>query len=166
MRPSRFWRDSRVGTKSTTTSGIRKRRFGRQRNRRLAISGVENSRTPRLTWWMRRELLRHWPEKQESESGSAKSRRLSRVWLRSHPNASARTIVRDSNPWRQTSRMWCLGKTRRWNPGWGYQALASGLRDPRKPIGCFLMTGPTGVGKTELARQLSATLEWNSSGTT
>ena len=23
----------------------------------------------------------------------------------------------------------------------------AGLRDPRKPIGCFLMTGPTGVGK-------------------
>ena len=34
----------------------------------------------------------------------------------------------------------------------------SGLRSPDKPIGSFLFTGPTGVGKTELARQLSKIL--------
>lgn len=34
----------------------------------------------------------------------------------------------------------------------------SGLKDPNKPIGVFLMTGPTGVGKTELAKQLSNAL--------
>ncbi|MEP9400924.1 ATP-dependent Clp protease ATP-binding subunit ClpA [Sphingomonas sp. VNH70] len=31
----------------------------------------------------------------------------------------------------------------------------AGLRDPDKPIGNYLFTGPTGVGKTEVARQLS-----------
>ncbi len=31
----------------------------------------------------------------------------------------------------------------------------AGLRDPEKPIGCYLFSGPTGVGKTEVARQLS-----------
>ncbi len=31
----------------------------------------------------------------------------------------------------------------------------AGLRDPNKPWGCFLMAGPTGVGKTEVAQQLS-----------
>jgi ATP-dependent Clp protease ATP-binding subunit ClpA len=31
----------------------------------------------------------------------------------------------------------------------------AGLRDKNKPIGSFLLAGPTGVGKTELARQLS-----------
>jgi len=31
----------------------------------------------------------------------------------------------------------------------------AGLRDPHKPIGSFLLTGPTGVGKTEVARQLA-----------
>jgi ATP-dependent Clp protease ATP-binding subunit ClpA len=42
------------------------------------------------------------------------------------------------------------------------EALASaiklsraGLRDPQKPIGCYLFSGPTGVGKTEVARQLA-----------
>ncbi len=31
----------------------------------------------------------------------------------------------------------------------------SGLGQPEKPIGCFLFAGPTGVGKTELAKQLA-----------
>src|SRR5215469_7068894 len=45
------------------------------------------------------------------------------------------------------------------------QALASaiklaraGLRQPEKPIGCYLFSGPTGVGKTEVARQLASTM--------
>ncbi len=33
-----------------------------------------------------------------------------------------------------------------------------GLREEDKPIGCYLFTGPTGVGKTETARQLSMML--------
>ncbi|MFZ2031681.1 MAG: ATP-dependent Clp protease ATP-binding subunit ClpA [Vitreimonas sp.] len=31
----------------------------------------------------------------------------------------------------------------------------AGLREPQKPIGCYLFAGPTGVGKTEVARALS-----------
>src|SRR5690606_38897000 len=45
------------------------------------------------------------------------------------------------------------------------EALASaiklsraGLREPEKPIGNYLFTGPTGVGKTEVAKQLASTL--------
>jgi ATP-dependent Clp protease ATP-binding subunit ClpA len=45
------------------------------------------------------------------------------------------------------------------------QALSSaiklsraGLREPEKPIGSYLFSGPTGVGKTEVARQLALTL--------
>ena len=34
----------------------------------------------------------------------------------------------------------------------------SGLREPEKPVGCFLFTGPTGVGKTEVTRQLAHVL--------
>ena len=34
----------------------------------------------------------------------------------------------------------------------------AGLRDPHKPIGCYLFSGPTGTGKTETAKQLAATL--------
>ena len=34
----------------------------------------------------------------------------------------------------------------------------SGIKDPNRPIGSFLFLGPTGVGKTELARALASTL--------
>ncbi len=35
----------------------------------------------------------------------------------------------------------------------------AGLREPEKPIGVYLFAGPTGVGKTEVAKQLSSTLD-------
>ena len=34
----------------------------------------------------------------------------------------------------------------------------AGLREPNKPIGCYLFSGPTGVGKTEVAKQLGSIL--------
>ena len=34
----------------------------------------------------------------------------------------------------------------------------AGLREPEKPIGAFLFSGPTGVGKTEVAKQLAHTM--------
>lgn len=34
----------------------------------------------------------------------------------------------------------------------------SGLREPEKPIGCYLFSGPTGVGKTEVSQQLAKIL--------
>jgi len=34
----------------------------------------------------------------------------------------------------------------------------AGLSGPERPVGCFLFTGPTGVGKTELSRQLARCL--------
>jgi ATP-dependent Clp protease ATP-binding subunit ClpA len=34
----------------------------------------------------------------------------------------------------------------------------AGLREPEKPIGCYLFSGPTGVGKTEVAKQMAKTM--------
>ena len=39
-----------------------------------------------------------------------------------------------------------------------YKLARAGLREPEKPIGSYLFTGPTGVGKTEVAKQLADTL--------
>jgi len=39
--------------------------------------------------------------------------------------------------------------------------VRAGLREPEKPIGSYLFAGPTGVGKTEVARQLADTLGLN-----
>ena len=33
-----------------------------------------------------------------------------------------------------------------------------GLKDPRRPVGCFLLLGPSGVGKTQLCRALASAL--------
>ena len=38
------------------------------------------------------------------------------------------------------------------------QRSKAGIKDPGKPIGSFLFLGPTGVGKTELAKSLAAAL--------
>src|SRR5699024_8877203 len=35
---------------------------------------------------------------------------------------------------------------------------SAGLKDPKRPIGSFIFLGPTGVGKTELARALAETM--------
>ena len=35
------------------------------------------------------------------------------------------------------------------------QRTRAGLKDPKKPIGSFIFLGPTGVGKTELAKELA-----------
>jgi ATP-dependent Clp protease ATP-binding subunit ClpA len=37
----------------------------------------------------------------------------------------------------------------------------AGLREPEKPIGCYLFSGPTGVGKTEVAKRLAEVLGVN-----
>ena len=34
----------------------------------------------------------------------------------------------------------------------------AGIKDPKRPIGSFIFLGPTGVGKTELAKALAAKL--------
>jgi len=41
------------------------------------------------------------------------------------------------------------------------QRAKTGVRDPKKPIGSFLFLGPTGVGKTEMSKQLSEFLFGN-----
>ena len=34
----------------------------------------------------------------------------------------------------------------------------AGLKDPTKPVASYLFTGPTGVGKTELAKRLAQSM--------
>ena len=57
--------------------------------------------------------------------------------------------------WRKSSRSASSARKRRSAPSPRPSAARAGLRDPRRPIGSFVFLGPTGVGKTELARALA-----------
>ena len=51
-----------------------------------------------------------------------------------------------------------MAKTARSRPFRRVRRARAGLHDPRKPLGTFLFRGPSGVGKTELAKALAETL--------
>ena len=59
--------------------------------------------------------------------------------LRRRSNASSMARTRPSRRWPASIKL-----------------ARAGLREPEKPIGCYLFSGPTGVGKTEVAKQLAA----------
>ncbi len=59
-----------------------------------------------------------------------------------HPEAG-RSTVRQTKPSRLSSAI---------------KLARDGLRDAEKPIGSYLFAGPTGVGKTEVAKQLAVSL--------
>ena len=61
-------------------------------------------------------------------------------------SASIRTIAADSS----IRSIALSGKKR--------SEIRSGLKDPSRPIGSFMFLGPTGVGKTELAKALAEDL--------
>ena len=64
--------------------------------------------------------------------------------------------ARRCRTWSATSRPWSSARTRRSTALAAAIKLArAGLREPEKPIGSYLFSGPTGVGKTEVARQLA-----------
>ena len=57
------------------------------------------------------------------------------------------------------SAAWCSDRTRRSTQvAQAIKRSRAGLAAPDRPAGCFLFTGPTGVGKTELAKQLAIQL--------
>jgi len=89
---------------------------------------------------------------------SSASPRSSRWWRRSAASRPERLQRRQVGAQEHGSRSEEGGL----RPGRGIEALASaillsrsGLGSPTRPIGSFLFSGPTGVGKTELAKQLA-----------
>ncbi len=87
---------------------------------------------------------------------SSGSWRASRASRRARPRPR---IASGCARWRNRCSGWCSARTTRctW---WRRRssARAPGLGQPDRPAGCFLFTGPTGVGKTELAKQLAIQL--------
>ena len=82
-----------------------------------------------------------------------RSSRSSRRWRASRRNRSRPTTRRRSPISRPISSASCSARTRRSRCCRSAIKLSrAGLRDPDKPIGNYLFTGPTGVGKTEVAR--------------
>ena len=91
-----------------------------------------------------------------SSSASSTSRRCSRAWRRSRrarsPPTTRRSSATSTSISRRSSSARIARSTSSRRPS---SSRAPGLRSPEKPIGNFLLTGPTGVGKTEVAKQLA-----------
>ena len=88
------------------------------------------------------------------------SRRSSPRWRASRRRPSSRRRQGDAaQPRARPARRWSSARTRR-SRRWRRRSSCrrAGLRDPEKPIGNYLFSGPTGVGKTEVAKQLASTL--------
>jgi ATP-dependent Clp protease ATP-binding subunit ClpA len=90
-------------------------------------------------------------------SASRRSRPRSRPWRGSRPRACRRTTRGARSISSSDLKRVVFGQDK------AIEALAAaiklaraGLREPEKPIGSYLFSGPTGVGKTEVARQLAS----------
>src|SRR4029450_3799030 len=107
-----------------------------------------------------------------ASDGSSKKRSTRRTSPRWSPGGRA---SRCQSSWKARCRSSCAfprictsaswGRTRPcapWRAGWSGARrrvrARAGIKDPKRPLGSFLFLGPTGVGKTELARALAATL--------
>ncbi|MBL8460584.1 ATP-dependent Clp protease ATP-binding subunit ClpA [Zoogloea sp.] len=90
--------------------------------------------------------------KTEIEEIVAKIARIPPRSVSNDDKAALRTLERDLKNvvFGQDAAIEALGKA--------IKMSRSGLGNPHKPIGSFLFSGPTGVGKTEVARQLAYTL--------
>ena len=83
---------------------------------------------------------RHHGADSAKDRVEGRRRRCCSIWsTRSRPSSTART--------RRSTALSASIKLAR-----------AGLREPEKPIGCYLFSGPTGVGKTEVAKQLAVAL--------
>lgn len=90
--------------------------------------------------------------KSEIEEIVAKIARIPPRSVSNDDRAALKTLERDLRNvvFGQDAAIEALGKA--------IKMSRSGLGNPAKPIGAFLFSGPTGVGKTEVARQLAYTL--------
>jgi ATP-dependent Clp protease ATP-binding subunit ClpA len=95
------------------------------------------------------------PKKRKQDHRPRRSRR--RRQDGPHP---AQTVSKDDRTarsiWRKTSSAWSSARTRRSRRCRAIKLARAGLREPEKPIGNYLFSGPTGVGKTEVAKQLAS----------
>jgi ATP-dependent Clp protease ATP-binding subunit ClpA len=101
------------------------------------------------------------------DHGPRRSRRWSRPWRGSRPSRCRATTSEVLEISRRTSSASSSARTRRSRKlSSAIKLSRAGLRDPDKPIGNYLFSGPTGVGKTEVARQLAASWAFRCSAST
>ena len=107
--------------------------------------------------------LKAGPVSAEQRSGapstpptSSRSWRASRAFPRARPHPPTASVCERS---KNRSGAWCSARTKPCTRSRRRSSVREpGSRQPERPAGCFLFTGPTGVGKTELAKQLAIQL--------
>ena len=164
---SRRRRSSRRGTCATTscptapstcsTKRARKMRLGRsaaraaQRRRPVAAT-----RTQARAGAATAPAGRRRPRRRRSRSAPSRWKKSSRAWRASRPSRRPRPTTIGCGRSRSRSAAWCSARTRPCaTVARAIKRSRAGLGQPDRPAGCFLFTGPTGVGKTELAKQLA-----------
>ena len=146
--------DRRRGRAAQQGEGRGGRQPGLREGRRAARPGRQARRRRKQT------ITREWREKSRETDGVVDEEVIAEVVSQDdrHPADAAddRRLACGCCRWKTSCTSASSARTRRSSRSRkAVRRSRSGLKDPKRPTGCFIFAGPTGVGKTLLAKALA-----------